>query len=144
MNATPQNTDSIGYLIVKVSTARGAIPLADAAVNIRGGDPETSGVLYSLRTNRDGQTERVALPTPPRSASEAPGGIVPYANYNIEVSRPGYLPLSFQNVPVFPSITSIQPAVMIPQPEYAGTVPPADTTYNPPTVILPEDPETGL
>ena len=144
MNTAPQATDSVGYLIVKVSTARGAIPLADAAVTIRGGEREASGVLFSLRTDRDGQTERVSLPTPPKSASEAPGGAIPYATYSIDVSKDGYLPLSFQNVPVFPSVTSIQPAVMIPQPEYAGAIPPLDTTYNPPAVVLPENPETGL
>ena len=114
MNANPQDNDSVGYLIVKVSTARGAIPLENASVSIRGARPENAGMLYSLRTNRDGQTERVTLPTPPRSASDAPGGVTPYATYNIDVFRDGYVPLTFEAVPVFPSILSIQPAVMVP------------------------------
>ncbi|MBQ8331040.1 MAG: hypothetical protein IJX94_00895 [Clostridia bacterium] len=140
MNATPQNAESVGYLIVKVTTARGAIPLEGASVNIRGGDAENSGVLYSLRTNRDGQTQKVTLPTPPRSASETPTNITPYANYNVDVFLDGYVPLSFQNVPIFPSIVSIQPAVMVPAPESYGTGP----IYVTPSTVLPENPETDL
>ena len=114
MNPTQGSADSFGSLIVKVTTAQGAIPLADASVNVRGGTKETSGVLYSLRTNRDGQTERITLPTPPRSNSETPDGGIPYALYAIDVSKDGYLPLHLEQVPIFPSILSIQPAVLIP------------------------------
>ena len=142
MNPTPPSSPSSGYLIVKVSTARGAIPLEGATVNVRGGDPAHSGVLLSLRTDRDGQTPRVTLPTPPLSASEAPGGITPFANYNIDVFAEGYVPLAFHNVPIFPSIVSIQPAVMIPHPEYGGAIPPTRTPSS--TVTVTEDEATGL
>lgn len=109
--------DSLGTLIVKVTTARGAVPLAGASVNVRGATAENSGVLYSLRTNRDGQTEKLTLPTPPRSNSQTPNGGIPYALYTVDVAKEGYLPLTFENVPIFPSVLSIQPAVMIPAPE---------------------------
>ena len=105
---------SEGYLIVKVSTARGAIPLEGASVNIRGGDAASSGILYSLRTDRDGQTPRVALPTPDVIESQSPEGSTPYTLYHIDVFRQGYSPLFFHNVPVFPEVISIQPAVMVP------------------------------
>ena len=117
MNSNDHSDNSVGYLIVKVSTARGAIPLSGALVNIRGGSEDDSGVLYSLRTDRDGQTEKVSLPTPPKSLSESPSNLAPYKNYNVNVSKDGYVPLLFQNVPIFPSIVSIQPAVMIPLPQ---------------------------
>ena len=104
----------MGYLVVKVSTARGAIPLEDASVNIRGTGAESSDIIYSLTTNRDGLTEKVSLPAPPRAYSESPQDNVPYALYDIEVFKDGYQNLSFTNVAVFDSITSIQPAVMIP------------------------------
>ncbi len=142
MNLSPSLPDSQGYLIVKVSTARGAIPLEGATVNIRGGDQNNSGVLFSLRTDRDGQTERITLPTPPRSASESPGNTTPYATYHIDVFRDGYIPLAFHNVPIFPSIVSIQPAVMIPGPEYADLTPYSLTPSS--SVISPEDESTAL
>ena len=117
MNISKPQPD-VGYLVVKVSTARGAIPLENAAVSIRGED-ENTGILYSLTTNPDGATELVSLPAPLRSSSESPGNAKPYATYSIDVFKDGYLPLTFRGVPVFSSVLSIQPAVMIPSPDGA-------------------------
>jgi len=107
-------SQTTGYIIVKVSTARGAIPLADAAVNIRGGTESNSDVLFSMTTNSDGKTPKVALPTPELYYSESPNNPIPYALYNIDVFKDGYIPMYFNNVPVFPSVISVQPAVMLP------------------------------
>lgn len=134
MNISTLPNDT-GYLVVKVSTARGAIPLEGAAVSIRGED-ENTGILYSLTTNSDGATERVSLPAPSRLSSEAPGNTKPYATYSIDVFMDGYLPLSFRGVPVFSSILSIQPAVMIPAPDG-----PRDDRFppTPPNATIEED-----
>ena len=70
--------------------------------------------IYSTTTNSDGHTEKIALPTPARNLSETPKNAKPYATYNIDVFNDGYVPLSFRNVPVFSSVISIQPAVMVP------------------------------
>ena len=118
MNNTPQLPSvGTGYLVVKVSTARGAIPLEDASVNIRGAGGNTSDILYSLKTDIDGLTEKVALPAPSRTLSETPPSSTPFAIYDIDVFKDGYTDLHFTNVAVFDSITSIQPAVMIPLPD---------------------------
>lgn len=109
-----QNAQSMGYLIVKVSTARGAIPLGDAAISIKGSSPESSGILYSLTSDRDGLSEKIALPAPPRSASQAPSDTAPYSLWSIDVFKDGYIPVSYQNVPVYASIVSVQPAIMVP------------------------------
>lgn len=136
--STPQ--PDVGYLVVKVSTARGAIPLENAAVSIRG-EGEDTGIFYSLRTNSDGATERVSLPAPSRISSESPGNAKPYATYSIDVFKDGYLPLSFQGVPVFSSILSIQPAVMIPSPDGIR-----DDRFSPtpPNVVIEEEPYGNL
>lgn len=134
------NSDAVGYLIVKVSTARGAIPLEGATVNIRGGKADDSGVLISLRTDRDGQTEKLSLPTPPSSASATPqSGVLPYSLYNIDVFQDGYVPLEFQGVPIFPNITSIQPAVMVPAPSLSENLP-----YSNAATVIPEAPKNNL
>ena len=104
----------LGYLVVRVSTALGAIPLENATVNIRGNTEDSSGVLYSLLTDRDGLTQKVSLPAPPRELSEHPGEAVPFSSWNIDVFKEGYVPVSFQNVPVYSSIVSVQPAVLVP------------------------------
>lgn len=115
MNQPTQQPQSYGYLIVRVSTARGAIPLSGAAVNIRGGSDTEGGILHSLVTDADGRTNRVALPTPQKSASQTPDNGIPYAMYRVDVFRDGYIPISFENVPVFPSVLSVQPAVLVPE-----------------------------
>ena len=115
-NSLSSEYSETGYLTVRVSTAGGAIPLKNAAVNIRGGDINDSDVIFSLSTNSDGLTPPVSLPTPPRSTSEYPQSAAPaYALYNIDVFAKGYSPAFFHNVPVFSGITSVQPAILLPE-----------------------------
>lgn len=104
----------LGYLVIKASTARGAIPLENASVNIRGAEAENSGVIRSLTTNSSGMTEKVSLPAPPKVLSGSPGIILPYALYDVDVFKDGYTPIFLKNVAIFDSVTSIQPAIMIP------------------------------
>ena len=130
-NSSSQYTET-GYIIVKVSTARGAIPLENAAVGIRGDTPETSGIIYSTVTNSDGHTEKIALPAPSRELSETPKSTKPYATYNVDVFKDGYVPLSFRGVPVFSSVISIQPAIMVPvsDAENISILPQSPQIYN--------------
>ena len=121
--AAPDMTGT-GYLIVQVTTARGAIPLEGAKVDIRSYEaedtsaPETRGdVIASLTSGRDGNTPRVSLPAPPRAASESPGNGRPYSLYQAEVTLDGYFAQTYIGIPIFDGITAIQPAVMIPLPE---------------------------
>lgn len=106
-----------GHLIVRVSTALGAIPLEKAVVHIRGSSEDNSGVIYSLLSDRDGLTEKVSLPTPPRSASLSPSPSPPFSAWGIEVTKEGYIPVFFQGVPVYPDTVSVQPAVLVPRGE---------------------------
>lgn len=111
-------SDEVGYLTVRVSTAGGAIPLERASVHVRSSDLSQENVIYSLITNSDGLTPTVSLPTPPRSAGIVPQDtVVPYAVYNVDVYADGYVPALFTNVPVFPGITSVQGAILLPQME---------------------------
>ena len=114
---------SIGYLIVNVSTARGAIPLAGASVTVL--DEENGGgILTVLATDTAGKTDRIALPAPDRALSDAPGGAKPYALYTLQVEKAGYYPAVFAGVPVFAGVTSIQPAELLGLAEYN-----ADSVY---------------
>ena len=108
---------TIGYLIVNVSTARGAIPLAGASVTVLDED-NGGGILNVLTTDTAGKTERIELRAPDRALSESPGGAKPYASYTLQVEKVGYYPASFAGVPVFAGVTSIQPAELLPLAEY--------------------------
>ena len=112
-NSTSQTPEK-GFLVIRASTAGGIIPLEGAAVGIRGESPESSGIIYSTTTNSDGLTERIALPTPPKALSDDPHGARPYSVYNIDVFKDGYIPVYFNNVPVFSNVISVQPAIMVP------------------------------
>ena len=68
-------------------------------------------------TNRSGLTEKVPLPAPSRRFSTVPGNVKPFATYNVDVDLEGYSSVSFQNVPVFDGITSVQSANLIPLPK---------------------------
>ena len=134
MNDQLPEMSGIGYLVIKASTARGALPLEDAQVSIRGSEPENSGIILSLTTNSAGITDKVALPAPPRVLSESPNIIIPYSLYNVDVFKEGYTDLHFNDVAVFDSVTSIQPAVMIPLADNSFT-----DNYSPNTDSSPDD-----
>ena len=113
-----QQNMGYGYMIVRVTTARGAIPLEGATVTVSNYTPEFENgrgdVIAVYTTNSSGLTERFALPAPPRALSMSPGNGKSYETYNISVSKDGYAQQYYINAPVFEGITSIQNADMIP------------------------------
>ena len=114
-----------GYMIVRVSTARGAIPLENATVTVSNYDPEFEGgrgdIISVYATNRSGLTDRFALPAPPRELSMSPGNGKSYQSYNLTVTKEGYADQQYINVPVFEGITAVQNADLIPLPENGQT-----------------------
>ena len=118
-----------GYLIARVLTGNGAIPLEGATVAIststpltlpNGTDVRGGDTLMTLVSGTDGSTPRVALPTPPASTSLSPGSAVPFALYNISATLEGYEKQLFYAVPVFEGITSVQPVLLKPLPDNAS------------------------
>ena len=127
--------ESEGYLVVHVTTARGAIPLEGAAVSIRSNEGEDTtpraDILYATTTNRDGNTERIPLGAPPRESAMSPSEVPPFSTYHLEVRREGYGMQSFIALPIFSGITAVQPVDLIPLPEDGTSNPlrPADETF---------------
>ena len=109
-----ESTQNIGYLIVNVVTARGAIPVAGAKVTVYDANPPVA-VVY---TDSAGKSEKLELAAPSRSLSEQPGNVKPYATYLIEVDKEGYYPVTKNDVPIFTGVTSIQPVDLMPLAEY--------------------------
>lgn len=112
--------ENIGYLIVKVSTARGAIPLEDATVSIRAEGAKSAGIVYSLETNSSGLTRRLPLPAPSRALSQEPrqsANSLPYSLWSVDVFCKGFISAKYISVPVYSGVTSIQSAELVPVPE---------------------------
>ena len=135
-NPTPANL-CYGYLVVQVSTARGAIPLEGALVDILTYDPldpppsnPIDGTLITtLVTDRDGNTPTIRLPSPPCSNANSPESGRPYALYQCNVRLDGYYDQTHVGIPVYQGITVIQPVVLIPISEDGTDVPPPETRY---------------
>lgn len=127
-NNIPPTGGDFGFLRFSVGTASNTIPLKDAAVYVYT-DPvngDEGRLLYTLRTNEDGLTETITLPTPPLSESFSPEYPRPYSTYNVFASMDGYYPTEGRTVPLFPGITSIQPINLIPVSEMPGAPAPID------------------
>lgn len=112
MNNT--SNESVGYLVVRVTTARGAIPLENATVSVRGSTEQNSGIIYSLETDISGLTPRLPLPAPPKANSLSPDQETPYSLWNIDVFCKGFITKRYANVPIYAEITSVQSAELVP------------------------------
>lgn len=111
---------SVGYLVVRVSTAGGAIPIENAVVIVRGYDVD-SEVFHSLTTDRSGLTERLELSAPSQALTLSPEvKESPFTPYSIDVYCEGYYPQYYVNVPIFEGIVAIQDARIIPLSEPGG------------------------
>jgi hypothetical protein len=108
----------VGTLLVRVSTAGIFLPVEGADVRISGADEGNRSIHYLLTTDRSGLAEKIPLPTPAVSLSLSPGSVAGFSDYNIEVFKQGYYPVTFLNVPLFPGVTSIQAVELIPLPPY--------------------------
>lgn len=102
-----------GYLQVDVVSDTNSFPITDASISIsKTESPED--ILEEVKTDSSGQTENVALETPPAELSLAPSGTRPYAEYTIRITAPGYEPLVISGTEILADSTAIQPARMIP------------------------------
>ncbi len=123
----PTPAVGLGYLIVHVTTARGAIPLEGAQVTVRDYSPEFTenrgDVRATLISGRDGNTERISLPTSPVGDSLSPGTVQPFSIYNLEVHLEGYRGQFYYALPIFEGITAVQPVDMIPLSEDGSGAP---------------------
>ena len=102
-----------GALRVNVTANVGLIPIRNASITISyTGQPENA--LETVTTDSSGQTEAVALSAPPLSFSLTPNSPMPYSEYTLNVTAPGYEPVTVSGVEVLPDVTAIQNIEMTP------------------------------
>lgn len=108
-----------GKLIVRVSTASGAIPVENVTVVIQGKENDNNDILISLLTDQSGNTQMISLPAPPKDLANAPSpASKPYSTYNIDVYKEGFYPQHYNGAPIFEGVTTIQNARLIPIAEF--------------------------
>lgn len=109
------NNPSQGVMRVQVFAADRSFPIPDASVRVFVKLEDGERELFSGVTDEDGIADGINLPAPDSSASfDENSTVAPYAVYSLRVNRQGYAPASFDGIPVFDSVKSIQPVELIP------------------------------
>lgn len=115
MNTINNNNSEYGYLEVQVFTATGGIPISNAQVTITKGLDKAKELINVLYTNRNGKTDVIKLPAPPKENSLTPQqGKEIYSIYNIKTVKEGFITVENINVAIFSGQRSIQPVNMLP------------------------------
>ncbi|EOO70010.1 hypothetical protein IIC_04812 [Bacillus cereus VD021] len=70
--------------------------------------------VLTLYTNEFGETNTVALPTPPKENASDPLGSKPYSDYAISIEAAGYAPVVLRGTQIFEDVTAVQKMELIP------------------------------
>lgn len=102
-----------GKLTINVTSTQGLIPISNATITISySGNPDT--VVSTLTTNESGQTDTISLPAPSINYSTEPSEVMPYSEYNISITAPGYESVYISGTEILPDVTAVQPVSMTP------------------------------
>ena len=113
LKSTQNAEDATGQLQINVTANVGLIPIQNASITISfTGEPDST--VETLTTNSSGQTDTIDLKTPPLQYSLTPNSPMPYSEYTLSVTAPGYEPVIVSGVEVLPDVTAVQNIEMIP------------------------------
>ncbi|MDE6389300.1 MAG: peptidoglycan-binding protein [Lachnospiraceae bacterium] len=131
-----------GRLQVNVTANVGLIPIQNASITISyTGEPNST--LETLTTDSSGQTDTVSLNAPPLEYSLTPNSPMPYAEYTLNITAPGYESVTVSGVEILPDVTAVQNIEMTPtetaqEPEETIVIP-DHTLYGDYPPKIPED-----
>lgn len=128
-----QEASDKGELQINVTSTAGGRPIEDASITISyTGVPES--MLERVGTDSSGQTEVLELDAPPEEWSLDPANErQPYSEYTLDISAPGFEPVSIAGAEILANVRAIQNVKM--RPSNAGReeeevfVIPAHTLY---------------
>ena len=106
-----QDTLDRGKLQVWVNTRLQGRPIAGAKVSISySGDPQN--ILEEVRTDSEGRSPVLDLPTPPVEYSLEPNVNQPYSEYTVKVEAEGFSPVEVTGSELLSGQSSVQPVEM--------------------------------
>lgn len=131
-----------GRLQINVTSEITARPVPDATVQISyTGVPDST--LEEVTTDTSGQSETLELAAPPLEYSLNPQiEEQPYSEYTLDITAPGYEPMSIAGAEILPDVTAIQNVQLRPMAENEEEnvfVIPAHTLYAEYPPKIPED-----
>ena len=101
-----RNQTDTGRLQVSVSALDVGEPAGDAIVRITPRNEEN--IVEEMITDSSGKTQIADLPAPPFEYSQVPGSPMPYAEYDLYVSRTGYKSIRIEGAQILPNTIAIQ------------------------------------
>lgn len=109
-----QEATEKGELQINVTSTAGGRPIADARISISyTGVPEST--LERVETDSSGQTETLELDAPPEEWSLDPNNErQPYSEYTLDISAPGFEPVSIAGAEILANVKAIQNVRMRP------------------------------
>lgn len=146
LTAAQINNNNIdkGQLQINITSERTSVPIAGATISISY-TAVPGAPLEQVQTNSSGQTEVLDLDAPPVEYSLNPNNeIQPYSEYTLDITAPGYEPVSISGTEILADVTALQNVTMRPtEPQETGEevfVIPAHTLYAeyPPKIPEPE------
>ncbi len=121
-----------GFLQVNIVNIENNFPIQNATITIRN-QASPDQILEQVTTNSSGQTGEIELAAPPLEYSLSPGDVRPYAEYQLDISAPGYKPMRIEGTELLANTTAIQPVRLEPendpQPEENPIIIPDHTLY---------------
>ncbi len=114
LTTTQSNNIDKGQLKISTISSVTSYPITEATINISyTGVPEST--LDSVTTNSSGQTELIELSAPPIEYSlEESNTLQPYSEYTLEVTAPGYEPVTISGAEILSSTIALQNISMNP------------------------------
>ena len=143
LNATLQDTPDKGRLQINITSDITSYPIANATISISyTGVPDSQ--LEQIHKDSSGQTETIELAAPPLDYSlNSQNEEQPYSEYTLDISAPGFEPISIAGTEILPTVTAIQNVTLkpmdTPTPSEQVFVIPAHTLYGTYPAKIPEE-----
>ena len=130
-----------GNLSLQVTSTIGLLPVENARISISYTGEDS--VVEEITTDNSGRTEAVSLPAPPLEWSlDAEQTNRPYAELNLQITAPGYQPVTIEGSELLADATALQQVRMEPTEEMQQTediVIPDHTLYGEYPPKIPEE-----
>ena len=96
-----------GALKISVVGGRDSMPIDDAKIMLSyTGDPDSN--IEEIRTDNSGMSEEIILNAPPLEYSMEPGEEQPFSQYTLQITAPGYRPVTISGVQIFSGELALQ------------------------------------
>lgn len=109
----------VGFLVVRLTSARGTIPIVGATVTVYRADEDGDRLFYIGQTDENGESPVWSLPTKRRELSLEPGNDTPFTDYVVQANAAGYAVFFSEGVSIFGGVQTIQRLPMQPLPDSA-------------------------